>query len=115
MRTTPTIALIGALALTGGGWAAPADPASGARPARVQTRNAVDRSYADPGAATFASFDVNRDGYISREEAAESSELARVFDARDKDRDGRLSLHELTGWINRAYTTPASAKARHHP
>ena len=43
----------------------------------------------------FNSFDTNRDGSLSRQEAGASSLLASQFDQLDKDRDGRLSVDEL--------------------
>ena len=97
------VAIASILVLPAFAAAAGADLPSSARPARAQPRNPIDRSYADPGAATFTSFDVDRDGYISREEAAASSELTRRFGTLDKNGDGRLSLSELTGWRHRAY------------
>ena len=45
----------------------------------------------------FNSFDVNKDGSISRQEAAASSMLASQFDQLDKDGDGKLSVDELRG------------------
>lgn len=45
---------------------------------------------------TFKSFDANRDGTISREEAAASPLLARQFDQLDKNGDGKLSQDELS-------------------
>jgi Ca2+-binding EF-hand superfamily protein len=64
--------------------------------------------------ATFNSLDVNRDGYLSRQEARASSTLASQFNGLDKDRDGRVSLHELTGWRTTAYgsTTNMTASTR---
>src|SRR5262245_35240776 len=72
-----------------------ADDASKAAPPAA--RNPVDRT-ADTGADTFKSLDTNRDGYISREEARNSSELSRQFSTLDKDGDGKLSAQELSGW-----------------
>jgi hypothetical protein len=43
----------------------------------------------------FNSFDANKDGSLSREEARASSLLASQFDQLDKDGDGRLSVEEL--------------------
>jgi Ca2+-binding EF-hand superfamily protein len=65
--------------------------------------------------ATFNSLDVNRDGYLSRQEARASSTLASQFDGLDKDRDGKLSMHELTGWRTAAAygsTTNMTASTR---
>jgi hypothetical protein len=111
MRATlPAIVVVAALGLMAA-CAAAGEPSPDARPARAQSRNPIDRSYADPGAATFASFDIDRDGYISRDEALASAELTRQFSALDKDRDGKLSMRELTGWRHRAYTTTSGKSA----
>src|SRR5258706_16289454 len=55
---------------------------------------------------TFRSFDTDRDGFISRAEAAASPLLARQFDQLDKDRDGKLSQEELSAAAQEA---PVSA------
>ena len=46
--------------------------------------------------AVFAVLDANRDGYVSRREAARHAGVARGFDAADDDRDGRLSPLEFS-------------------
>jgi len=89
--------------------------AANARPAKARPRNAVDRTSSDPGAATFKSLDTNGDGYISRDEAGESVELSRRFDALDRNRDGRLSPGEVTGWRNASYRPAASSVAAANP
>jgi hypothetical protein len=58
----------------------------------------------------FNSFDTNKDGYISRQEARASSMLAWQFDQLDKDRDGRLSVDELAGAP--ADPAPSTAQTR---
>jgi len=118
MRFGLIAAVVAALALPGIARAAdsppaatgtlPSDPSPGARPAKVRPRNAVDRTSSDPSAATFRSFDSNNDGYVSREEARESAELTRRFNALDRNRDGRLSLDEMSGWRNASYRRIAS-------
>jgi Ca2+-binding EF-hand superfamily protein len=46
--------------------------------------------------AVFAALDANRDGYVSRREAARHAGVARAFDTADQDRDGRLSPLEFS-------------------
>jgi len=83
---------------------------------RLRPRNPIDRSVADPGAATFKAFDLNGDGYISRDEARESGELTRRFAALDKNGDGKLSMFEVTGWRSSAYSSAitTAASQRHY-
>lgn len=90
--------------------AAAGDRPYSSRPAPSRPRNPVDRSASDPGAGTFKSFDVNSDGYVSRDEAKESAELNRRFKELDQNGDGKLSLHELTGWRS-SYSRLARAEA----
>lgn len=87
------------------------DPPASSRPPRSRPRNAVDRSRTDPGIATFNSLDADRDGYLSREEARASSALAKQFDALDNNRDGKVSLHELTGWRSASYASGTNLSA----
>lgn len=51
---------------------------------------------------TFNSFDANKDGYVSRQEAGTSPLLASQFDQLDRDRDGRLSPEELGAAVQEA-------------
>ncbi|TMP28410.1 calmodulin [Pseudoalteromonas rubra] len=46
-------------------------------------------------ASTFSSFDKNDDGFISKSEAAVSTELSSEFDKLDSNGDGKLSKQEF--------------------
>jgi len=46
--------------------------------------------------AVFAALDANRDGYLSRREAARHAGVARSFETADADGDGRLSPSEFS-------------------
>ena len=45
--------------------------------------------------------DDNRDGHLSRQEAAGFKNVAKYFDAADTNQDGMLSLLEFGGALNR--------------
>jgi hypothetical protein len=57
---------------------------------------------------TFNSLDTNKDGFVSREEAKNSSALSKQFGQLDKDSDGKLSSAELAAASGPA---PATAKS----
>lgn len=44
----------------------------------------------------FDVLDTNKDGFISRQEAAARPQLVKNFDSIDKNRDGKLSKQEMT-------------------
>ncbi|RZM85457.1 calmodulin [Pseudoalteromonas rubra] len=46
-------------------------------------------------ASTFSSFDKNDDGFISKSEAAVSSQLSKDFGKLDSNGDGKLSEQEF--------------------
>jgi len=86
------------------------DRSAAQRQARgLAPRNPVDRSASDPGAGTFKSLDVNNNGYISRDEAKASGELNRRFTTLDKDRNGKLSMSEVTGWRSASYSSAGTS------
>ncbi|MEO7402439.1 MAG: EF-hand domain-containing protein [Burkholderiales bacterium] len=47
-------------------------------------------------AQRFDALDTNKDGFISRQEAAPRPQLVKNFDSIDKNRDGKLSKQEMT-------------------
>ena len=51
-------------------------------------------------ARAFSYMDANRDGKVSREEAAGFRGVARHFDEADTDRDGFLSSEEFESALN---------------
>jgi EF hand len=83
-------------------------PSKGAQSPAAAAADRADRPATDTpkgNGMTFRSLDSNKDGFVSRQEAAKSSELSKRFNELDKDRDGKLSMEELGG----ADGSPATA------
>jgi len=47
----------------------------------------------------FATYDVNHDGVLTRDEARASNQLAPLFDSMDINRDGQVTSAELERWL----------------
>jgi len=58
---------------------------------------------------TYHRLDANRDGFVSREEAAAARGLS--FSELDKDNDGKLSAAELRAWRDPMGASPGEAAA----
>jgi len=64
---------------------------------------AADPAPAKPGAAAvkeapaplFTQLDINKDGYLTKEEAKRSAEVTSSFTTLDADRDGKVSANEF--------------------
>ena len=79
----------------------PAAPAAFSIPSASPTTAKSPRYSATEIARAFNFMDANKDGKISREEAAGFRNVARHFDAADTSKDGALSLEELANALNR--------------
>lgn len=60
------------------------------------TPGATDAKGTDALAAAFKRADANQDSKLTREEAARIPAVADKFDSYDKDKDGQLSMEELS-------------------
>lgn len=80
--------------------AAQAQTAEPALPASAPQYSAQDLERA------FNFMDANKDGKISREEAASFRNVAKHFDEADTDKDGALSKDEFANAMNRAKPKP---------
>lgn len=99
-------ALLAALALAAAVWTparAQAPGASGASmPGPAAAAPAAPRYSAAEIGQAFSYIDANRDGSISRDEAAGFKGVARNFDKADLDGDGLLSGDEFSNAMNKA-------------
>ena len=106
---------IAALTLAAGAFAqAPTTPAAGATAPAKMAQPAAEKG------KRFQKIDTNKDGMISRAEAAGNPRLAKKFDAMDANKDGQLSKDELKAYKvahkgegkgKTTSTTPAAAPA----
>ena len=84
---------IAALTLAAGAFAqAPAAPAAGATAPAATTAPAAGKGH------RMHKLDANKDGQISRTEAAGNPRLVKNFDAIDTNKDGQLSKGELKAY-----------------
>jgi hypothetical protein len=99
-KLSSVLVLAAAVALPSAVFAADTDS-----PSRTPSASSAPRDAGAP--MTFNSLDTNKDGYVSREEAKNSSALSKQFGQLDKDGDGKLSAAELA-----AASGPAPATVR---
>ena len=77
-------------------------PSADAAPASQPESIKVPQKYSATDIARVFNFmDDNRDGHLSRQEAAGFKNVAKYFDAADTNQDGMLSLLEFGGALNR--------------
>lgn len=67
------------------------------------------------GQADFASFDINADGKLSRDELKADSTLTGKFDQLDRNRDGNLSRGEYTSSLKASSKSPVSSSNTDEP
>ena len=70
---------------------------------------------ATSSAPAFSSFDTNKDGSISADEAKSNAELTRRFKSLDKDGDGKLSPTEYGAWSGRMKATAGTTSGGEGP
>jgi hypothetical protein len=80
---------------------APPQPAQPMQPAEAEVtfRSLPPDSIVGSYKIDFGALDGNGDGAINRSEASANATLTAEFDAVDNDHNGRLSQHELKGWM----------------
>ena len=69
-------------------------PGSPASPGSIDQRSGVTGA-TTPGAALFERLDKNKDGFVTRDEARDATELQGRFAELDKDNDGKISAAEM--------------------
>lgn len=82
-----------------------AAPLAFAEPPRAEQSEQQGQPQAS-GQITWEQLDVDGDGNISREEAARSEGLSRVFDQADANGDGILTLEEYRAYAEAQATQP---------
>ena len=81
---------------------APGEAPTTPTPAAAETAPAAPRYSAAEIEQAFSYIDANKDGVISREEAAGFKGVARHFDRADMDKDGTLAKAEFSNAMNQA-------------
>lgn len=85
-------------------------------PTSSQMRMRATAQGSTPSASDFEALDVNRDGYVSKEEAADEQGLSSTWDEADRNRDGRLDQSEFSAFEPTHEGDPEMKTApREHP
>jgi hypothetical protein len=94
-RKLSSLLIVAAAVLAGAPAAVIAAPVEAPTSASADGRDlaALEHRWAVP--LMFNSFDTNKDGSLSRQEASTSSLLSSQFDQLDRNGDGKLSVEEL--------------------
>jgi hypothetical protein len=94
-RKLSSLLIVAAAVLAGAPAAGIAAPVEAPTSASADGRDlaALEHRWAVP--LMFNSFDTNKDGSLSRQEASTSSLLSSQFDQLDRNGDGKLSVEEL--------------------
>lgn len=82
--------------------AAPPAEAAAQAEAGTQDTNAAIQAGAEPAKKSWADFDADNDGGLSRAEASAVPALAQVFEQADADADGTLTTDEYKAYVAKA-------------
>jgi len=86
-------------------------PGSPASPGSIDQRSGVTGA-TTPSAALFERLDKNKDGFVTRDEARDATELQGRFAELDKDNDGKISRSEMRGLDSDRSATGTTASGK---
>ncbi|NDK38495.1 EF-hand domain-containing protein [Pseudoxanthomonas gei] len=95
--------------------ATPTDPATAtqsAQGASVQQAEQASTSASSQGKQGWNDVDSDKDGAISKKEAASNAGLSQVFDQADADTNGKLTAEEYKAFVSKNYGEPKAPKTK---
>ncbi|MEO8365701.1 MAG: EF-hand domain-containing protein [Pseudoxanthomonas sp.] len=87
-----------------------APPAESATGASMQSTEQAAGAASSEGKQGWADVDTDKDGAISKQEAASNAGLSQVFDEADADTDGKLTAEEYKAFVSKNYGDPKTKK-----
>ncbi|MEO6102335.1 MAG: EF-hand domain-containing protein [Pseudoxanthomonas sp.] len=87
-----------------------APPAESATGASMQATEQATGAASSEGKQGWADVDTDKDGAISKQEAASNAGLSQVFDQADADTDGKLTAEEYKAFVSKNYGDPKTEK-----
>jgi hypothetical protein len=85
-----------------------APPAESATGAVVQSTEQVSGTASSNGKPGWNELDADKDGAISKQEAAGNAGLSQIFDQADADTNGALTTDEYKAFVSKNYGEPKS-------